>query len=154
MQNKIDKIVNTRIASLKEIQDALILIEQYERQKAPRPNEKHIQKIYKELTSSGGCVVGYFIGNKMLGTCTVNICNNFSWSGRPFAIIENMIVDKQHRNKGIGTLVLNFAKQYAKDKDCYKVALMTGIKRTETFHFYESVGFSGSKIGFQTKFNA
>jgi GNAT superfamily N-acetyltransferase len=78
----------------------------------------------------------------------------FSWTGRPYAIIENVIVSRVQRNKGIGKALLNRAANLAESKNCYKVALMTGSKELSTLKFYESAGFKGDKQGFQRRFNA
>ncbi len=99
-------------------------------------------------------MVGAFEGSQLIGTCTVNMCSNLSWSGRPYAMIENVIVSKNFRNIGIGKAILEFAKNWALDKGCYKVALMTGSKKPETLHFYESAGFVGNKTGFQYRSGA
>jgi GNAT superfamily N-acetyltransferase len=92
--------------------------------------------------------------NFIVGTCTLNICPNFSWSGRPYAIIENVIVTKEFRNQGVGKALLAHASKLAESKGCYKVALMTDSKEPATLKFYESAGFEGSKQGFQRRFNA
>ena len=144
----------TRGVSLSELDDVLNLIDQFDRVKAPRPTVDQVTTIYSNLVRSGGCVVGRFYNGKVIGTCTVNLCSNFSWSGRPFAIIENVIVDSGFRRQGIGTNILEFAIQYAEAKGCYKVVLMTGSKLPETLEFYESVGLSATKTGFQKRFDS
>ncbi len=98
--------------------------------------------------------MGAFLDGKIIGTCTVNLCANLSWSGRPYAIIENVIVAPDHRGKGIGTAILHFAQNFAQESGCYKVALMTGSRKPETLKFYEGAGFSGNKTGFQKRFSA
>jgi GNAT superfamily N-acetyltransferase len=94
------------------------------------------------------------LGSSIVGTCTLNLCPNFSWSGRPYAIIENVIVTRTQRNTGIGKALLNHAANLAENKGCYKIALMTGSEKLSTLKFYESAGFKGNKQGFQHRFNA
>jgi len=88
-----------------------------------------------------------FDGERLVGTCTLNVCPNLSWSGRPYAIIENVIVTEKMRSKGIDKIFLKEAQNEAKKIDCYKVALMAGSKRVETHKFYESAGFVDNKTG-------
>ena len=137
-----------------ELTLALDLIEQFNRPVALRPSEERLRSVHDSIISSGGCVVGAFSGEAMVGTCTINLCANLSWSARPYAIIENVIVSSGYRNQGIGKSLLAFAQEYGKQQGCYKIALMTGSKKPETHSFYESAGFSPSKTGFQVRFDA
>lgn len=146
--------MDVRPVRREEVDGVLQLIDEYDRPTAPRPTAEEVRAIYTSITSSGGCVVGAFIDNVLAGTCTVNICPNLSWSGRPYAIIENVIVSKTYRGKGIGKAILHYAKTHAQEVGCYKAALMTGSKDPATHSFYEGAGFMGSKLGYQVRFNA
>lgn len=144
-----------RQVELEEIESVLALIDQYERPTSRRPTHERTKEIYAAIKESGGCVVGAFgEGDNLVGTCTVNVCPNLSWSGRPYAIIENVIVARDHRKKGIGSAILQYATSFARQAGCYKVALMTGSKDPATHRFYESAGFSAGKQGYQVRFNA
>ncbi|MBT2788248.1 GNAT family N-acetyltransferase [Halomonas sp. SpR1] len=138
----------------KEIEGVLNLIDEYDRPRSPRPSYDDMRTIHKAILETGGCVVGAFSTGSMVGTCTINICANLSWSGRPYAIIENVIVSKSHRNQGIGKAILEYATDFAQQAGCYKAALMTGSKEPATHRLYESAGFSASKQGYQIRFNA
>jgi len=137
-----------------EVNGVLDLIDQFNRPISPRPTSELLQGILGDIQLTGGTVVGAFDKEKVVGTCTVNLCANLSWSGRPYAIIENVIVDSNYRRQGIGNALLTFARNFAENAGCYKVALMTGSKRVETIKFYESAGFVANKTGFQARFGA
>jgi GNAT superfamily N-acetyltransferase len=143
-----------RKVTLSELDGVLDLIDQYDRPVSPRPDSAAVAKIFAGIQQAGGIVVGAFVDGKIIGTCTVNLCANLSWSGRPYAIVENVIVAPDQRGKGVGTAVLKFAQDFAQESGCYKVALMTGSKKPETLKFYEAAGFSGDKTGFQRRFGA
>lgn len=136
------------------VEGVLALYDEYDRPKAPRPPAETTRAIYASIFQSGGCIVGAFTGNDLVGTCTVNVCSNLSWSGRPYAIIENLIVSKAYRNQGLGKALLEYSKNFAQRAGCYKVALMTGSKDPLVHKFYVSAGFSDSKQGYQIRFNA
>lgn len=147
--------MEVRQVQLEEIEGVLALIDQYERPTAQRPGPEQIKEIYARIVGSGGCIIGAFKEREqLLGTCTVNICPNLSWSGRPYGIIENVIVDLDHRNQGIGKKILNYAVAYAEQAGCYKVALMSGSIDPAVRTFYESAGFSANKQGYQVRFDA
>ncbi|QEQ95303.1 GNAT family N-acetyltransferase [Neptunomonas concharum] len=146
--------MEVRKVKLDEIKSVLILIDEFNRKRVPWPDDASLEEIYSGINGGGGCVVGAFFGEALVGTCTINICPNLSWSGRPYAIIENVVVTSTERNRGIGKALLAFAKKYCQEYGCYKVALMTGSQKPETLHFYESAGFIGSKTGYQARFDA
>ena len=146
--------MDVRKVTLSELNGVLDLIDQYDRPVSDRPGATAVGRIFASIQQAGGAVVGAFVEGKLVGTCTVNMCANLSWSGRPYAIIENVIVAPEQRGKGIGKAVLQYAQNYAHEAGCYKVALMTGSKKPETLKFYEDAGLRGDKIGFQRRFGA
>ncbi|MDQ7735760.1 GNAT family N-acetyltransferase [Halomonas sp. SpR1] len=143
-----------RQVQLGELDEVLDLFDEYDRPRSPKPTNEALRAIHASISQSGGCVVGAFVEKDLVGTCTVNLCPNLSWSGRPYAIIENVIVSIRFRNQGVGKALLQYAKRFAQEAGCYKVALMTGSKDPAIHHFYESIGFSASKQGYQHRFNA
>ena len=68
------------------------------------------------------------------------------------ALLKNVIVDSNCRRQGVGSALLRFARNFAENAGCYKVALMTGSKKPETTRFYKNAGFVGNKTGFQVRF--
>lgn len=131
----------------------LSLYDQFDRPKAPPPDEHALDRIFEQLTQSGGCVLGAFVGTALVGSCTYHRCANFSWSGRPFAILENVIVDRDHRQRGIGHALLVDARERARRDGCYKVALLTGSQQPQVHAFYRAAGFSAGKTGYQIRFD-
>lgn len=89
----------------------------------------------------------------VVGTCNVSLIPNLTRAGRPFALIENVIVHADFRRRKIGRLLMEAAIAEARAKNCYKVILLSSCKRTEAHRFYESLGFDGdSKKGFEIRF--
>lgn len=142
-----------RPVTLSEMPAVIALYDQYDKPKSPSPDSETIGTIFKQLHSAGGCVFGAFTDDHLIGSCTFHLCANFSWSGRPFAMVENVIVDRDHRQLGIGRQLLHAATEKARAMDCYKVALMTGAMGPETHAFYRSAGFIGDKTGYQIRFD-
>lgn len=137
-----------------ELEQILDLLELFDRPRSPRPSGCDLQQILHDIQVNKGTVIGAFLDAQAIGTCTINICPNLSWAGRPYAIIENVMVTPVNRGNGVGTALLKFAQQYAQDLGCYKIALMTGSKRASTLEFYQKAGFTGDKTGFQRRFDA
>ena len=143
-----------RQVAFSELVGVLQLIDQFDRPVSPRPSYAALEEIFRKIHEAGGAVVGAFVDGMIIGTCTINLCANLSWSGRPYAIIENVIVAADYRGRGVGTAVLHYAQNFAQASGCYKVALMTGSKKSETLKFYEAAGFTGNKVGFQKRFGS
>lgn len=78
-------------------------------------------------------------GNKIISTITLFVEEKLIHSCGKVLHIEDVVVDKLHRKTGSGKKLLEFAIQYAKDINCYKIILdcSEDVKK-----FYESVGFS------------
>ncbi len=86
----------------------------------------------------------------VVGTCNISVIPNLTRGCRPFAIVENVITDASHRNRGIGRKLMEMAVGFARNANCYKVVLLSSMKRKEAHQFYESIGFNGnSKKGFE-----
>ena len=74
---------------------------------------------------------------------------NLTRNQRPYALIENVVTHRDYRRRGFGKVVIDKAINYAKEKDCYKIMLLSDSSRTEAHRFYESLGFDGNaKAGF------
>jgi len=99
--------------------------------------------------------IKYFVatdGDKIVSSCNIIIVPNLTRNGRPFAVIENVVTDASCRRKGIARKVMNMALDFARQNNCYKAQLLSGIKRSEAHKFYESMGFDGnSKKGFDMR---
>ncbi|NLA86435.1 MAG: GNAT family N-acetyltransferase, partial [Clostridiales bacterium] len=75
-------------------------------------------------------------------SCVLVIVPNLTHSQRPYALIENVVTDINHRSKGYATAVLNYARDLARRANCYKIMLMTGSKLPGTLRFYERAGYN------------
>ncbi|EAR10429.1 GNAT family N-acetyltransferase [Reinekea blandensis] len=141
-------------ATSDDLAGVLGLLDCYDRPKTPWPAPDQQKRLLARIDNTGGGVVVARQGSSVVGTCTLVICPNLSWGGRPFGMIENVIVDPDQRRQRIGQRVLAFAVEHAKKQDCYKVALMTGSTDPDVHRFYRSSGFEASKTGFQVRFDA
>lgn len=79
---------------------------------------------------------------RIVSSCVCVIISNLTHSQQPYALIENVITDKNYRKRGLATQCLNYAKEIAKKEHCYKVMLLTGSKEESTLLFYEQAGYN------------
>jgi len=80
--------------------------------------------------------------------------NVIGWTGVSYSIspespplceIHGLVIDEQYRNKGIGKLLIEKAKQWSRNRGVGKLRLRCNVKRTATHKFYEHLGFSEIK---------
>ena len=89
------------------------------------------------------------INKQICGTALVIICPDVMFKSQPFAVIENLIVNNDKRNKGIGTALFKYIERYCWDKDCSKIMLLSSKERENAHVFFKKFGFDESlKKGF------
>ena len=79
---------------------------------------------------------------EIVSSCVCVIIPNLTHGQQPYAFIENVITDAEHRKRGLATACLNFAKELAIKENCYKIMLLTGSKEKSTLKFYEQAGYN------------
>ena len=59
--------------------------------------------------------------------------------------INGLVIDEHHRGMGVGKLLIDKIKLWAREKGNDKIGLHSNIKRTEAHLFYEHLGFTEIK---------
>lgn len=93
--------------------------------------EEYKNVLNKIANNSTIWVVDY--NNELIGTTTIIYEYKFIHNIGKSAHIEDVCVDKNHRNKGIGNLLINHAIKEAHKENCYKIILDCDEK-LETFY--------------------
>jgi len=136
--------MKTRLVQIDDYKQLINLLRQL---KPKDPQAPEIERrVFEEIIDSRNLdlIVAEKEG-KLLGTCYLNIIPNLTAGGRPYAVIENVVTDSTHRNKGIGKAVLNWAIERAWQSNCYKVMLMSGRSDESVHGFYRSCGFDADE---------
>lgn len=79
---------------------------------------------------------------KIISSCVCVIIPNLTHNQQPYALLENVVTDEAYRGKGFATKCLNYAKEIALKKNCYKLMLLTGSKKESTLNFYRQAGYN------------
>ncbi len=74
-----------------------------------------------------------------VGTVDVTVLANTARQGRPYLLVENVVVAATHRGCGIGRALVAEAERRARAAGCYKLQL--SAVEPDAFAFYEAVGW-------------
>lgn len=90
--------------------------------------------------------------NLLIGSVMGVICGELYGECQPFIVLENMIVDKKYRNKGVGKALISELENKAAKKNCTQIILVTEANRIDACEFYKSVGYNpDTHKGFKKK---
>jgi GNAT superfamily N-acetyltransferase len=120
----------------------------------PLISPEQIISVWSEFSASRCCTCFVAeVDKTIVASSVITIIPNFTRGGRPYGVIENVITHCNYRKQGIGTALMNHLINFAKEKNCYKVMLQSGIVRKDAHIFYEKAGFDGnSKRAFELRF--
>ncbi len=66
--------------------------------------------------------------------------------GERVALLEDMVVSPNERGQGVGSDIIRQAVDFAKEKDCKRITLLTDDDNSGAHRFYERHGFSRSSM--------
>lgn len=88
------------------------------------------------------------IKNKLIGIITIIIENKIIHNFGKVAHIEDLVIDKDERNKGIAKLLINYCIKLAEFEKCYKIILNCN---ENLIKFYQKNNFYNA--GYQMRIN-
>lgn len=108
-------------------------------------NVEKMQKQFEKLQHNDTHILLCAIDQShLIGSVMGIICEELYGDCRPFLVLENMIVDKNCRKKGIGKALLLELENIARERNCTQIILVTETDRLDACGFYESMGFNPS----------
>ena len=144
------EIVKTNIISIKNIiitsKKCLQLIELYNYFGENKElNCENFNEILKNILQYNNHNIFLYLDNSdnILGALTLLIEQKFIHNGKCVAHIEDFVVKKEFRSQNIGKDLMNYAINYAKQNNCYKVILDTDSKLV---NYYRNYGFVNKGI--------
>ncbi len=91
-------------------------------------------------------LLGARIDDKLAGSLMGIICQDLAGDCRPFMVIENVIVAKEYRGRGIGRSLMSAIESTAIKRNCYYSMFVSGSIRTDAHKFYESIGYENDIV--------
>ena len=90
-------------------------------------------------------------GERVVGAASLVIIPNLSHVGRPYAVVENVVVDASERGGSLGALLMERCVEEARKAGCYKLSLTSNKRRTDAHRFYERLGFRATHEGYRVE---
>ena len=78
---------------------------------------------------------------RLVGSLLAVICEMLFGQCKSFMVVEDVVVEKQHRKLGVGKLLMQEIEKYAKEQNCSYIMLITDIDRLSAQQFYKSLGY-------------
>ncbi|MCH7698241.1 MAG: GNAT family N-acetyltransferase [Chloroflexi bacterium] len=91
------------------------------------------------------------VDGEIVGTLVLLIIPNITHQGRPYATVENVVVEERERGAGYGRQLLTYALDQARAAGCYKLTLTSHKRRTDAHRFYERLGFDSTYEGYRVE---
>lgn len=90
------------------------------------------------------------IDGRLAGSIMGIICEELYEECIPFMVMEDLVVNKDFRKRGVGRALLTELERLAKEAGCGQIQFITEADRTDAVGFYEAAGYSSKKhIGFK-----
>jgi ribosomal-protein-alanine N-acetyltransferase len=125
-------MVTVRVANLKDLHDILKL----ERKNA-QPTKEDLRALFRLDNSNEKCY--FFVAEhncEILGYSRMHI---YKWNNSAYII--TILVDAKHRRKGIGTRLLKFMENFAREKRARILLFDTSTDNTPALQLYFKNGF-------------
>lgn len=133
-----------REARKKDLQGILELYLFLHETDIPQESEHLIQTWDKIIKEEDHHLIVCEVEGKLVASCVCVIIPNLTRNVRPYAFVENVVTHEDYRGRGYATACLNYAKEIAKEQNCYKMMLLTGSKEVKTLDFYKNAGYNSA----------
>lgn len=125
--------------------DELLQLYLYLHEKSIPEDTEHLRNTWENIINdSNHHLIVFEVDGKIVSSCVCVIIPNLTRNVRPYAFVENVVTHGDYRKNGYATACLDFAKQIARERNCYKMMLLTGSKEARTLNFYRSAGYNSS----------
>ncbi len=109
----------------------------------PLSIQQTLQNINAVLKSKDHTAFVAVIENKIVGW--IGAAQSIMLEVMPHCEINGLVIDEHYRGKGVGRLLIEKVKQWAKGKGNDSIRLHCNVKRTAAHRFYEHLGFKEVK---------
>lgn len=107
--------------------------------------DEHLKNTWETIVNDPNHhIIVKIVEGRIVSSCVCVVIPNLTRKIRPYAFVENVVTHGDFRGKGYASQCLDFAKEIAKQENCYKMMLLTGSKEESTLNFYSRAGYNSS----------
>lgn len=117
-----------------------------ERNTSPLPDSYHDAFAAIEADPNNELSVAIHAG-EVVGMLQITFIPYLTYQGGWRALVEGVRIHGEHRGKGLGRQMFEWAIRRARERSCHVVQLTTDKSRPEALRFYEVLGFKASHEG-------
>ena len=81
-------------------------------------------------------------GAGVVGVFQLTFVRHVGYQGGLVAQIENVVVDRAHRSRGVGATMMRFGVDLARSRKAFRVQLTSNKTRTRAHAFYDKLGYT------------
>jgi GNAT superfamily N-acetyltransferase len=89
----------------------------------------------------GGAVFGAALGDTLVGCAAVHVVPFFERAGARARLVA-LVVDGDFRQRGIGRLLFEHAREFARQRGAVEIEVTSRRTRTDADRFYTDIGFT------------
>jgi GNAT superfamily N-acetyltransferase len=139
-----------RRAGMADLPVMLRLLAEMHDEAPPDVGDQRVTEVFQEiLDRPDRALLVAVMDNQVVGTLDLLVVPNLSHGGQPWAMIENVVVERSHRRKGIGGSLLETATELAESTGCYKLQLVSHAKRDAAHALYRHAAFDAPVSGYR-----
>lgn len=122
------------------------------RERYEKPLPSSYKEAFKAIDSDPNTeLIVACMENEVIGVMQVTFTPYITHQGGWRATIEGVRTSSTVRGKGVGTQLIQWAIERAKERGCHLVQLTTDKQRESALHFYEKLGFKATHEGMKLK---
>jgi GNAT superfamily N-acetyltransferase len=139
-----------RRAKADDLEELLALLGQLHEEEPRQRVTEHLTATFAEiLASRTRAILVACRDGAIVGTLDLLVVANITRGGRPWAGIENVVVDTASRRQGAGGALLAVAVDLAREAGCSKLQLVSNEGREAAHGLYLGAGFTAPVRGFR-----
>ena len=104
------------------------------------PVDVQADRIDQLIQNTNNYLFVYDDAGVIVGTAFLALCLDPMFGSRPFAVIENLVVDETAQGRGIGAQLFEHLERVCVDRHCSKIMLLSNVKRASGHAFFRRMG--------------
>lgn len=115
-------------------------------------NYDDLKYVFNEYLENRNCEMWCYGEKEIAAVVTLTKRPSFYYGGQ-VAILEDIIVDQQHRGRNIGYELVRFVEKRLENEGIYGIEISTAFHRNNAHSFYEKLGYKRSGFHFRKRPN-